>query len=426
MTLFLLLSAVISAAPITSRAATAADEDFEILGPELHDLAWTPGVAPTAVEAELEEILAPRKGYFSIPYVSTAVDHLYERRDDLYRTTGLRMGLAYTMLFQSLTGGPWHQFGGAGDLDVMTSWTLVGRETENTGRLLFDIEERFKIGDRTPNSLGSQVATLVPTANTFNERGFVVRDFFWEQRLWEGQFRFLFGRADLGDFFGAHWMQSAVNSFVNRMFAANAPVAGPGHGPATGVAYRPKNLDFFASAGVANAYNDTTTTGFSSLFDHWTLFSVGEVGWIPTFQGLGEGRYTISAWNVDTREETGLPSDWGLTVVADQQICETVEVFARYGYSDKSTFNIHHYAQGGVGVRGLLFNQINDMTGAAFSYAWPRASASRDEKVFEGFYRAQLTRFVQLSVGAQAIFDPANGPSHDVVGAFWGRFRFLF
>jgi hypothetical protein len=36
-----------------------------------------------------------------------------------------------------------------------------------------------------------------------------------------------------------------------------------------------------------------------------------------------------------------------------------------------------------------------------------------------------LTSFAQFSLGAQSIFDPGNGPSHDVVGAFWGRLRIV-
>jgi len=328
------------------------------------------------------------------------------------------------MLFQGLSGGPWPRYGGAGDFDLMTSWTLIGRNTENTGRLLFDIEERFAIGNRTPNPLEAGIATLQPTANTFNDRGFVVRDFFWDQRLFQGQLRFIVGRADLGDSFGSTWMQSANNSFVNRMFASNPTIAGPGHGPAVGMAYQPTDSHFFVSGGAANAYNTTTTSGFDTL-DEWTFFTYGEVGWTPEFK-LGEGRYTFSGWHIGEREGTGLPEDWGLSAIADQQVCENIDVFARYGYSEAGTLGLRHYAQCGMGYRGLIPCLTNDVTGVGFSYAWPHNNTFRQEKVFETFYRAQVTRFVQLSVGAQAIFDPGNSPGNDVVGAFWGRVRLTF
>ena len=164
-------------------------------------------------------------------------------------------------------------------------------------------------------------------------------------------------------------------------------------------------------------------TSFESL-DEWTLFSWGEAGWTPTFESLGKGRYTLSGWHIGEREETGQASDWGLSAVADQKINETVQVFARWGFADGDAANIQNYAQVGTGFRGLM-GDPGDMAGLAFSYAFPTASSARDEKVLEAFYRWQLTRFAQFSLGAQSIFDPSNGPSHDVVGAFWGRVRIV-
>ena len=412
---------------VAASDASEAPDDYElsILGPDLEDYGWTPGMAPTASEAELEDLSAARRGYFAVPGASDGFDFMFDQADELYNSTGVRIGAAYTMLFQGLSGGPWDQYGGAGDFDLMSSWTAIGRGTENTGRLVFDIEHRHEIGSRTPNSLGGQIATLQPTANTFNDRGWAVRDVFYVQRLVEGQVRFMIGRADSTDYFGSTWMQSANNSFVNRMFAANPTIVAPGHGPATGLSYRPKDVRLLHQRGAR-----PTPTGrrrpaeFSSL-EETTFFSWGEVGWTPTFETLGQGRYTFSGWHMGERENDGIPADWGVSLVADQQINETVQVFARWGYADGAVANIKNYVQGGAGFRGLM-GEPNDMAGIAFSYAFPSDSASEQEKVLEGFYRWQLTRFSQFSVGAQAIFDPGNGPDHDVVGAFWARLRVFF
>jgi hypothetical protein len=431
-TRFLRLSAVVGVVLASGQLLAAERDDFDasdysdlsILGPDLEDYGWTPGMAPTAGEAELQDVSAARQGYFAVPGVSDGFDFLLDQLDELHNSTGVRIGAAYTMLFQGLSGGPWDQYGGAGDFDLFTSWTAIGRGTENTGRFVFDLEDRHEIGSRTPNSLGGQIATLQPTANTFNDRGFVVRDVYYVQRLVEGQVRFLIGRADSTDYFGSTWMQSANNSFVNRMFSANPTIVAPGHGPAGGLSYRPNDYDFYISGGAANAYGTTTTSGFSSL-EETTFFSWGEVGWTPTFETLGQGRYTFSGWHMGERENDDIPADWGVSLVADQQINETVQVFARWGYADGAVANIKNYVQGGAGFRGLM-GEPNDMAGIAFSYAFPSDSSLEQEKVLEGFYRWQLTRFSQFSVGAQAIFDPGNGPDHDVVGAFWARLRVFF
>lgn len=402
--------------------------DFEVLGPDIENLSWTPGVAPTATEAVLEDARAPRRGYVDVPGMSPAFDFALDGLDSLYDLTGLKFGSSYSMLFQGLTGGtgingePYPRYGGAGRFDLLSSWTVVGRDSENIGQFVINGDDRFAIGERSPLSLGANIATLQPTAATFTDRGWALRDFFYEQRLWHGQIRFLLGRAAPTEYFASTWMQSAQNSFVNRVFAKPATIAAPGHGPSAGMAYRPNDSDFYISGGAANAYGTTTDTGFNTL-DRGTFFTFGEGGWTPTFNSL-EGRYTISGWHVGERTQIGLPEDWGVTAVADQQLSSMVDVFARYGYSEAATFRIHHLAQAGLGWRGLI-GSTNDMTGLAFSWQSPRGDNLREEKVVETFYRAQVTRFMQLSVGVQVIVDPGQSPI-DLVGAFWGRVRILF
>lgn len=422
-----LVGLILAVGEVHASAVLPEGSDFEVLGPDIETLSWTPGLAPTAIEAEIADVSAPRKGYIYVPGVSTAFDYALDHLDTLYEKTGLRFGTAYTSVIQGLTAGtgingePWPRYGAAGDWDIMSTWTIVGRDTENPGQFTFDGEDRFAIGPRTPNSLGANIATLQPTVNTFNDRGWVVRDLFYQQRLWHGQIRLMLGRADSTDYFGSTWMQSANNSFVNRHFASGVTVNAPGHGPAAGASYRPNDSNFYISGGGANAYNSTTTSGFDTLHN-WTFFSYGEGGWTPTFNSL-EGRYTISGWHIGERTQLGLPADWGVTAVADQQLCSKVEVFARYGYSEAAALNVHHYAQAGLGWRGLI-GSTNDITGLAFSWASPRGNL-REEKVVETFYRAQVTRFLQLSVGAQAIIDP-GASTKDAVGAFWGRMRIMF
>jgi hypothetical protein len=66
------------------------------------------------------------------------------------------------------------------------------------------------------------------------------------------------------------------------------------------------------------------------------------------------------------------------------------------------------------------------MSGLAASFAEPRSSASRDEKVIEAFQRIQLSRFTQLSAGLQVVFDPGNNPDDDQVELLYARIRHAF
>lgn len=385
---------------------------------------FSPGEASTSTEAELEEIYRLQPGYLDPLGFERPLDWMAEGLNGIYQDTGFRLGVAHTMLFAQPTGGLSDHSGTAGDLDIMTSWTLLGRGTENTGRLVATVEYRYDLGAQAPSLIGGQNGTLINVVNAFNDRGGVVRDLYWIQRLYDDRLRILLGRADPSDWVGAHRMQNVNNSFVSRHFSANPAIPFPGHGPLAGISVRPTD-QFYITGGASNAYSNTRTAGFDSLTDEWDLFTFGEMGWTPTLDGLGAGRYALGFWNMDARSARGLPSDQGLTVIADQRLSECLQVFGRYSYSDATLTNVRQLVQCGLGVNGLIGRE-EDLSGVAISFAQPRAGASQNEKVLEVFHRFQATRHSQLSVGAQLILDPGNAPTEDSMGVFYARLRTSF
>jgi len=344
--------------------------------------------------------------------------------DDLYEKTGLRIGVANTMLFLQPMGGQSSRYGAAGDLDLMSSWTLIGRGTEDTGRLVFTGEYRYQIGAQPPSLVGGQVGTLVAPTGTFNDRGWVIRDAYWIQRLFGGKIRILFGRADISDYMGSHWLQNVNNSFINRNFSANAAIPFPGHGPMLGISIRPTK-EFYVTAGAINAYSDTTLPEISSVFEEWDLFTMAEVGYTPTFQGLGEGRYAFAMWHMDACSRDNLPSDYGFTFIADQNLTPNLQAFARYSYSEGNLTNIQNSAQIGLGYSGI-FGRTNDLTGAAFAMTFPERNSTRNESVIEIFHRFQVAANSQFSVGLQAIITPGNAAEYEPAGMFYMRLRSSF
>lgn len=328
------------------------------------------------------------------------------------------------MLFQQASGGPGQRSGGAGDIDFMSAWTLLGRDTANTGTLILTGEYRFQIGEQPPAFLGRELGTLTNVTSAFNDRGWVVRDAYWLQRLFDGKLRFIIGRGDISDFIGGMRMQNVNNSFLNRAFSGNAAVAYPaGHGPAAGLSFVPNDL-FYVTGGIQNGYSTSTTMGLNTLGDGDFFYGI-EAGITPNFEGLGRGRYRVMYWYMDNRPLLALPSDQGISIIADQDIGDRWMAFARYGHSDATLTNIQNMGQIGVGVRGLL-GSPDDFTGLGASYADPPGPGARAEKVVEVFHRWQLTMRTQFTIGAQLIVDPSNAPNDDALGVFSARFRFDF
>lgn len=397
------------------------DESSLEFEPDYSDV-WEVGETTTATPLELEEIYVPRTGVLDVPGLERPLDQFVEWTTQLEEETGLRLGIAYTMIFQGATGGSGTRNGGSGDLDLFGSWTLLGRGTKDTGQLVFSGEYRHKIGPIPASDLGGEIGTLQRTTNGFNDRGWVVRDVYWLQRLFDDKFGFLLGRADPSDFFGSHRMQNLNSSFSNRAFSANSVVPSPGHGITGGVSIRPTDL-FFVTSGLSNAYGRSNINDISTL-DEGDFFSFAEFGLTPTIKNLGPGRYRLLVWHIDARDDLDIPSDQGFSIVLDQDLDERWLVFARYGFADEGISGIKSSFEAGVGVRGLLGSAAN-MTGLGFAYSEPTSDAGRDEKIFEAFHRWQLTRHTQLSIGAQAIIDPSFSDS-DVVGVFTTRFRIAF
>lgn len=383
---------------------------------------WSPGDGDIDASSELDEIYANHKGSIPATSLESPLNWLVEQSRRLQEQTGLRIGMAYTAMYMQATG-PGVRNGAAGDFDLITDWTLVGRGTKNTGRLIFTAEHRHQIDIDPPSQLRGELGTLQFPTNAFNDRGLVIRDFQWLQRLFDDKVRIGIGRGDSSDFVGMHQMQNINNSFVNRAFSANSVTPFPGHGTAAGISFRP-NDQFYVTAGGANAYGRTTVSDFDTL-DEGDFFTYIEGGWTPTFDNVGRGRYSLFVWHMDSRDSLGIGSDSGFSVILNQNFGERWQAFARFSYADEGISGIKNSTEIGGGYRGLLGSPEN-LTGLAAAYSSPTNDTWDDEKIVEAFHRWQLTAHTQFSVSAQAIIDPSNNPDQDVIGAFAARIRIAF
>ena len=193
------------------------------------DADFSPGERTTNAPAELDEIYADARRLFQFHRHRSALRSSLQPSDTLYEATGLRLGAANTMLYMEPIGGQSSQYGAAFDIDVLSSWTLIGRGTEDTGRLVVTGEYRKEIrGPARRRSLGGRWArsSLPPTHLTIEDgsSGTSIGSRDSSMRA----FAFSSVAADPSDYVGAIWMGNVNNSFVNRSFSANPAVAFPG------------------------------------------------------------------------------------------------------------------------------------------------------------------------------------------------------
>ncbi len=388
------------------------------------DFEFSPGEGEEFTPAMEDDIETVRRGLFEFDLLESPIRSYLNWADQLERDTGLRLHFAYTTVFQQASNGPGDRTRFSGDLDLMSSWTLVGRGTKDRGVLVATGEYRHQIGWENPNALRGDIGTLQRTTGGFDDREWAVRDVYWIQHLFDDRLRLLAGRSDVSDLVGAHRLQGINSSFSNRAFSADSTTAYPGgHVMSASASVRPVDW-FYITGGGANGYGRSTINDMQYL-DEGEFFTFGEIGFTPTIKDMGRGRYSVLFWHMDERELINSPSDEGFTVVLEQDLDERLHVFARYGSADSGAITgIETSAQAGLGYRGLLGSPDN-LTAAAFGYSEP-SGAGRDEKVVEVFHRFQVSQHVQMSAGIQGIFDPTNAPDDDALAVFTFRVRVAF
>ena len=379
--------------------------------------------APTAAEEELDQIYEPHTAMFNLPYLELPFNALLAGQTKLDEAIGLRAGFAYSQLYQQASGGPGQRWAMGGRIDGMFAWTLLGRDTENTGRVVVSFDHRFTIGsDIPPTQLAGQIGSLVGTTGGFSDRGFVVRDVFWDQRLFDGRLRVVIGRGSPDDYVGSHRLQTSNFGFVNTNLSGNVTMAFPGTGPMAVVSVEPTE-QFYMTAGAANAYGNATVISFNRLTSEGQIYAFGEVGLLPDIKDVGRGRIALTGWNMPGRELSNLPSDWGFNLTIEQYFAERWWAYARYGYANQGSLNgVTNAWSAAVAIDGLLGSPDN-LTGIGFGYAQPANHSARDETSFEAFQRFQLTNHIQFSTGAQAIINPSFALHSGVVGVFSFRLR---
>lgn len=382
---------------------------------------FTAGETPTAPSVEIEEIESQGAGFLDSPELTAVQRELRLWRQTLKDRAGLRIAGFYTLLFQQGTNGPGSLTAASGDLDLLAQWTFLGRGTPDFGQVTFDAEYRHAIGNLPPSALSGQMGTLQRTTHGFNDRGTVIRNFHYTQRLFDGKLAFLIGRADPANMGAGHAMQNVNTQFVNRAFSSASTVAFPGFSFSAGLSLRPVSW-LYATAGASNAHGNTITNDLPQLV-RAEFFSFLETGLTPDLPTLGAGRYRFYLWHSDARPSLNVPDDWGFSLIVDQELGTSWQMFARFGWSENGITGIKSSVETGLGYRDFLGKRGN-LAGLAFAVS-EAATGGETEKILETFVRFQVTSFLQATLSLQGILNPV-GSSDDAAGVLSARLRAAF
>ena len=389
---------------------------------------WADGPRnPAGIPGQLEEANQEKEARLPFPGLDSVFQPWYDGKARLQEKIGLNFSIAYSPLYQyattSITG---KDQASGGIFETIGTWDLLGRDSDQPGRLGFRVEGRHQLWNSiTPQTLFTQVGAGVPTGLAYGEFDISLAELWWEQEFIKDRLSIRFGKMLPFGYFDFFPYKNPKTAFGNAVFALNPSIAWPQFGLGISGEYRPRE-DIYVVAGLHDANGAPTRAGFDTFFDDQEYFKIVELGWDPGY--LKEGKknplasdFHITAWHTDAREAAGRPEGWGVSATASKPI-DDLTIFGRYGYSDGGAALLKHVVMAGVGINGA-FGWQQDTLGIAVGAGEPSASGLDTQFTAEIYSRMQITKRLSITPSIQLIGNPSANPDEDAIAIFGIRAR---
>lgn len=346
--------------------------------------------------------------------VRTSLGGLYRLKRSLKDRWGLAVGLDYSFLNQFSNFSTTDTQAASGIFRIFGTWRLFGSALNNSGQLVYRVENRHLIGSGiVPRDLGFDGGSSLSTA-TFKQFDWGVTSLYWKQLFKGERYFFTVGKMDPGDFSDVYLMLTAYKAFMGDAYFNNPTVALPQQGfGVVGVAGFTDH--WYVAGGLHDANGSPTEIGLSSFFEVAEYYSWVEVGWRWAGTGVLDGESIhVNLWRQDARVEAGTDETWGVTFSANPQFRGAIRwsPFFRAGYSEQDGGQLVRFLlAGGVGV----FVRQSDLLGVATSWSGPPDSSLRNQVTTEAFYRLQLTETLQVTPVVQFTINPSQTTETDAL-----------
>lgn len=381
---------------------------------------------PGSVGADLREDHEVKETLFRFDGLQRTLKPYFDYKGRINERNGLALSFDYTALYQGASESAGEDDAASGIFRFYGSWTALGRESGNTGSLVYKIENRHKLGTEiVPQDLGFSTGYAGLTAAPFTDIRWALTNLFWQQRLAEGRVTIQAGVVDTTDYVDVYGLTNPWTQFSNLAFLTDPTIPAPnqGLGAVVGAMLTP---NVYAVGGIADSNGDPTEPDdfFSSFFDDAEFFSHIEVGWTPSQERIYFDNAHLTYWHADERELAGVKQGWGLAFSATRFIDETWMPFLRLGYAEDGGALWDRSV--GLGL-GYYRKARSDLLG--FGVNWSRPSETGvgpgldDQYTAELFYRLQLSQNFALTPDVQLLIDPALTPEQSSIWVFGLRAR---
>lgn len=342
---------------------------------------------------------------------------------------GLKLNFSMQTLHQNANNTTGLDEAAAGRVEINGSWTLVGRGTNNSGRLTFRIENRSTMGTTIPPSkLGNEFGsgTLVGTGFS-NYDNANLSELAWRQSLMDGKLRFVIGKISAVGWYGAHALSSPKRGFQDTALQASNSRVFPGRGIGGGIAYQitPK---FVALAGIHDANAKTTENPFDTIGQKEFLKAIEFRWYLTTPERAKWDQVRVNFWHQDERVQAGVPASSGVNMVASKLMFnDRAMPFFFAGMSEGGAAVFKKDVGGGVAFAfDTTASKARDVLGIGIAWGEPTNGAFQEQVTGEIYYRWQLLDNFAITPSIQVINNPIAYPGKTTVTVLGLRVRATF
>ncbi len=390
---------------------------------------------PSGLMHSIEGRKTQKSSLFTVHALEGMYNAAGKGRDKLYEATGLKLGMAFTHVFQGLSESPLAPdttWGTASTFDFLGTWELVDKGGPYQGQLFFQIQGRWEYGTTGPERLGTVgLGSLVGTANTFSAYSpfFLLRNLYWQQGSKEAGWVYRIGKItpDAMLSTSAHIASpltflptSSTGPFSNALTDSGLGIAA--------VWYINNRLKLLGVISDANA--NRQNFGNIAALDFYKAIELG-VKIAPRTAKAGYSK--IAFWHTDATENGEAvnghlgPAGWGFFLKHEQELSADGNAVGvlRYGQS----FNQSAVYEKQFGAHFLLYDPTgitrlqHDLLGLAFNWVQANVSEARGEYNIELFYRFPILPHLDTTLSYQSVIHPALDPNNNFASVFSIRIR---
>ncbi len=361
--------------------------------------------------------------------LKTALQRYTDWKAQLAEKHGFSYGIDYSAVYFGASDSPGEDETGGGMVRFYGSWDLVGRQSGNTGAVVWKGEHRHAYTDVAPGDFGFNLGYAGIIEPPFSDQGLRLTNLYWRQRLNQGRVALVGGWVDPTDYVDVYALASPWTGFMNFAFSTGTltiPVPNEGLGlAAAGMV----TDNIFLMGGLADSNSDPTDpgAGFKSFFNTHEYFKHIEIGWTTSQDMLFLNNIHLTLWHADEREEAQVLDGWGANFSFSRYINDRWLPFLRAGYADDGGSLMQKSVAAGFGYQ---WEPGNDLVGLGLNWGEPNETTFEpgldNQWTTELFYRWQISRELAITPDVQWLVNPALNPEEDQIWVFGLRARLAF